>query len=214
MECHEIEEMTGLYLADQLTVQERFRMEMHLNTCTSCASDLADFAELSVALHAEFDSENCEPSLDPHRHDALAMAWKKSTRLPLNTSRATWRSIRRVAVSLAAAAAVVVGSYLGFVSGHQRVQPEALTVEIAALNSPVQVEEANNPIDAPDYGISFTGIPTPDMSRIVNNDLPEYGMGSALLASRSRVSSTRAPYVGLPVPRPNYDFTDTSLGNE
>ena len=211
LECTEIEELTGAYLADQLTVQERYRVEMHLNTCPECAAELSDFAPLAAALKQEFDSEEQELTLDARRRESLLSVWNQH--VPVRYSaRSKYRNLRRAAVALTAAASVLIAIYLGFGSDHQTVQPDSFTLEIAVQPTTVAAPASSSDFaEDPDYGMAFTGIPYAD---IVRTDLPEYGMGSTVFASRYRVSPTRAPYVGLPVPRLNYDFDEASIGNE
>lgn len=206
LECHEIDELTGAYLTDQLNVQERFRMEMHLDACPACAAELAEYTSIAAAMKQDFDAEDQQPALDTHRRESLITAWNQSQRLPLNTTRSTWKTIRRTAVTLAAAAAVIIGSYLGFASGHQRVEPNTVTLELATLPTTIAPAQESS-IDTPP---ASTGIPYPEFIQSTYPEFPEYGMGSTVFASRS----TRAPYIGLPVPRFNYDFNEASLGNE
>ncbi|MFP6617675.1 MAG: zf-HC2 domain-containing protein [Candidatus Hydrogenedentota bacterium] len=214
LECTEIEELTGAYFADQLTVQERYRVEMHLIACPACAAELSDFAPLAAALKQEFDSEEQELTLDARRRESLLSVWNQH--VPVQYSdRSKYLTLRRAAVALTAAASVLIASYLGFGSDHQTVQPDTLTLEIAAQPATfVAPALSSDSTEDPDYGMAFTGIPYADIVRIVRTELPEYGMGSTVFASRYRVSPTRAPYIGLPVPRLNYDFDEASLGNK
>jgi hypothetical protein len=215
LECTEIEELTGAYLADQLTVQERFRMEMHLDSCPACTADLAKSAPIAAALNQEVDAEEQEPTMDSHRRESLLALWNQCVPAPSNASPSAWRTLRRAAVTLAIAASVLIASYVTFVSPDQPVRPNAYTLEIASQPTKIDVPTASSdPLDDPQYETAFAGIPYPDSFRVVKSDLPEYGMGSTVFASPYRVSPTRAPYIGLPVPRLNYDFDETSLGNE
>lgn len=215
LECREIEELTGAYLTDRLTVQERFRVEMHLHSCPECASDLSEFDSLVASLIHEFEAEQKDEALDLLRRKSLLSAWNRYMPSPLYTARSKTRALRSVAIALTAVASVLIGSYLGFVSGHQRVQTDTVTLEIATRPATFTTPTAfSDSINEPDYGMAFTGIPDSDSVPIVKTELPEYGMGSTVYASRRRVSPTRAPYIGLPVPRLNYDFNDVSFGNE
>jgi hypothetical protein len=212
LDCHEIEELTGAYLADQLTVQERFRVEMHLNACELCATELAELQAVIGSLTEEFESEEREPVLDDARREALRSAWIESAP-PSRAILSKWRTVRRVAMTLATAASILLGSYLGLVSGQNRVQTDDTVFEVSTLPIAIPVVY-DDPITDPAYGVSFTGTPYPFALPIMNAGLPEYGTGSTVFARQASVSRTRAPYIGLPVPRPNYDFDEASLGTE
>jgi hypothetical protein len=230
LECHEIEEFTGAYLADQLTVQERFRMEMHLNECASCSSDISELSSFADMLTQDFESEEQEPELSVVHRENLRVAWNQANP-SLQSSRSSQRFTRRAVALFATAASLMFASYFGFVSGQQQVQQTSQPIQVATIPfhlSADTVAELSSNNNTPK---SVVGMPYDELIRIARTELPEYGIGTAMLASRPRVSnyvgglpvpqpkyvmesyaSYRASHAGLPVPSPRYTIDNVSFG--
>jgi hypothetical protein len=206
LNCHEIEELIAAYLADQLSVHERFRVEMHLNHCTSCSEEIADLELTFNAVNQEFGDESQFPALDSDRRAELMSVWNQTAHRP----KKRMVPFRKVFTSLAAAAAVILAVYLRPVSDVPQVEIETSSVEVAILPPtiiplfPVGTKAASTPSYEAEYG----GFPLPEIVQSEDNELPEYGMGSLVFASQSKVAPSWIPRYNLRMPSVNYDFDD------
>lgn len=211
MTCAEIEERIGAYLADQLTVQERYRVEMHLDACSSCQAEIDSVSDIATLLKSSLNDDEEVFELDRTRRETLSRMFAEAN--PDRAARARWRVMRRATMGLGFAATLLIGAYLGFVSGNQRVQTPEFELQIASLPStsvPAVVEAAS--VDEPTYGVSPTGSPYGELRIFAELRLPEYGSGPVVRAMT--MGGTKRPYIGLPVPRPEYDFAKSSLVHE
>ena len=200
LECHEIEELTGAYLADQMTVQERFRMEMHLNKCASCSSELSELSSFANMLTQDFESEEQEPELSAVHRENLRGAWNQANP-SLHRSRSARRNARRAVALFATAASIMFASYFGFVSGQQQVQQTSQPIQVATIPFHLSADTVAELSSNGNTSNTFVGMPYDELMRIARTELPEYGIGIAMLANRTRVSSY---FSGLPVPQPEY----------
>ncbi|MFP6583010.1 MAG: zf-HC2 domain-containing protein [Candidatus Hydrogenedentota bacterium] len=211
MTCAEIEECVGAYLADHLTVQERYRVEMHLDSCPDCQAEIDSVSDIAILLKSSLNDDNDDLQLDSTRRETLSQLWAEANPHNDHATRIRWRMMRNAATGLAVAASLMIGSYLGFVTGNQRVQQPDFKLEIASLPvATLTVQTAE--FDEPQYGVSSHGSPYGELLILSQLRLPEYGSGPIIRAQHT--NGTRAPYIGLPVPRPGYDFEMSSIVHE
>lgn len=188
-DCADIEERIAAYLVDDLTVQERYWIEMHLRDCAECQAEIDSLQDIAGSLQAEFDSET-EFELDPERRAALSQQFAQANPEMDIATRRRRRRIRAMVANMSVAAALLLGAYLGFITGNQRVQSPELpefTLEIASSDYSTRTTQSNPPVltsgplvgvpyvdltplatlYAPDStssfpsGVTFAGMPTP-----------------------------------------------------
>jgi hypothetical protein len=214
MSCEQIEECIGAYLADHLTVQERYRVEMHLDGCATCQAEYDSLGDVAAMLQNDFDAEDTDLGLDTSRREALSRMFADANPVRDRKTRVLFRRLRTASASVAVAASLLVGAYFGSISGQQQVQPTEYTLEITSV--PRSITMASNlPEEKPTENHrvrSLSNVPYPDFVGIVRYHMPEYGMGTIVQASS--MGGSRIPYVGLPTPRHDYDFSKSPLASE
>lgn len=108
MNCHETKERLSAYFDDELSGEERARVQAHVESCTSCTEELAEFRSLSTLAR---QSPPDEPPAEIWQRIAASLDSRCASVAPRRPAIFQWLAMNRfrgIAVGFAAAAALVL----------------------------------------------------------------------------------------------------------